>query len=514
MAAADVRPDRVTLWVWVLAFGLLWLDLLRQLSFTWATSEQYEYGWFVPLLAAGLLLRNWGTRPDPVPGRDPWALKIGMGVLVLALLPIRIVAEVNRTWPLMNWLTAVLTVVLTLYAIHRVGGWAWVRHFAFPIAFILTAVRWPFRIEHGLTQGLMHIVAAISVEILGLFNIPALQRGNLIEIGSGVVGVDEACSGIRSFQTTLMIGLFLGEHFRLLWSRRILLVLGGLLFAFALNVGRALFLTWQASAQGVEAIDKYHDGAGWSIVIGCFIGLWLMAGRLAKAPPIEPKASCPPVGGLRRAPAIGFAIWMVLIFLGNEVWYRSRDTSWKESTRWAFQAPQDAPGYGPVEVGDSILRQLKYDHGTAGAWRTLDGRAWTAFFFRWDPRTAGHSSLGRVHRPDRCLPGSGFRIVEDAGVEGFEADGVTIPFRRYTFGRDEAVLHVFFCLWEDGMDRQGGLGSKYGERFRLAIQGRRLIGQQTFQLILAGYPSLAEATESVRRELPGLVEVQRPDVVP
>jgi len=95
------------------------------------------------------------------------------------------------------------------------GPWSfvspWVRHFAFPVGFILVAVVWPWRIEKGLTQDLMQVVASLTVELLGWLDIPALQRGNLIELGTGTVGIDEACSGIRSFQATLMISLFLGE---------------------------------------------------------------------------------------------------------------------------------------------------------------------------------------------------------------------------------------------------------------------------------------------------------------
>lgn len=44
-------------------FSVLWLDLIRQLSYQWSNSEQYAYGWFVPLLALGLFLRKWSTRP-------------------------------------------------------------------------------------------------------------------------------------------------------------------------------------------------------------------------------------------------------------------------------------------------------------------------------------------------------------------------------------------------------------------------------------------------------------------
>jgi hypothetical protein len=53
------------------------------------------------------------------------------------------------------------------------------------------------------------------VEVLGWLGIPAMAHGNVIEVATGMVGIDEACSGIRSFQSSLMISLFFGEFYAL-----------------------------------------------------------------------------------------------------------------------------------------------------------------------------------------------------------------------------------------------------------------------------------------------------------
>jgi hypothetical protein len=46
------------------------------------------------------------------------------------------------------------------------------------------------------------------------------------------------------------------------------------------------------------------------------------------------------------------------------------------------------------------------------------------------------------------------------------------------------------------------------ERLRTVWVGRRLVGQQTLEIIITGSPSLAEAEALVRRRLPELI---RPD---
>jgi len=92
------------------------------------------------------------------------------------LLPIRVIHEINPDWPLCSWLLTLIVVALSLHAIFLAGGWPWVRHFAFPVCLILVAVQWPWRIEHALTQGLMRVVANLTVELLGWFDIPAFQH--------------------------------------------------------------------------------------------------------------------------------------------------------------------------------------------------------------------------------------------------------------------------------------------------------------------------------------------------
>ena len=63
-----------------------------------------------------------------------------------------------------------------------------------------------------------------------------------------MVGVDEACSGIRSFDATLMISLFLGELYRFGLLRRIGLVGFGVALAFGCNIVRTLILAWVSAS--------------------------------------------------------------------------------------------------------------------------------------------------------------------------------------------------------------------------------------------------------------------------
>ena len=43
----------------LLPIAYLWFRLINNVSVEWATNPQYSYGWVVPLLCVGLLLRRW-----------------------------------------------------------------------------------------------------------------------------------------------------------------------------------------------------------------------------------------------------------------------------------------------------------------------------------------------------------------------------------------------------------------------------------------------------------------------
>ena len=158
----------------------------------------------------------------------------------------------------------------------------WLRHFAFPVAFIFVAVPWPTAVEVPIIQGLMRIVAHVAAETAMLLGIPAQVEGNLIRVSTGLVGVNEACSGIRSLQTSLMIGLLFGELKRLSISRRVALVAGAITIALLANFFRAVFLVMVAATENLSEVTRWHDVAGYTIIALVFVGTMGLAYLLGR----------------------------------------------------------------------------------------------------------------------------------------------------------------------------------------------------------------------------------------
>lgn len=499
---------------WPLAlFAVLWFDLVRQLGYTWENREQYSYGWFVPLFALYLGWRRWTDRPTAPAPLPSSPLTLLVSAAALALIPLRVIYEINPDWPLVSWIYTISVTGLTLYAIWLAGGGSWVRHFAFPVLFILVAVEWPYRVEKRLTQDLMQVIASLTVECLGFLGVPALQRGNLIEVSTGVVGVDEACSGIRSFQSCLMASLMMGELYRFMWRGRVLMLGIGLTLAFGFNLLRTLFLSWQASQHGMTAVDRWHDSAGMTILVACLAVLWGVASYLRSravwtscTTDVSPPKEGPFPNSARRF--LAFMGCVILVALATtEAWYRAHAIQDEGSFSWTVAFPTNNAGFAVVELPPRTKQLINADIMSAGQWQGTEGAGWSAYFFRWSPASIASVLRARIHRPDRCLPAAGFRQVADEGIRHFEAAGLQLPFRRYTYEDDHTRIHVFFCQWEDGHKTQSGLETSHQVgRLQSVLNGRRKLGQQTLEFILTGCTSQQQADALVAREIDSLIQ--------
>src|SRR5207253_5735813 len=190
----------------------------------------------------------------------------------------------------------------------------------------------------------MRAVAAVAAETVTLFGIPTQLEGNLIRVSSGLVGINEACSGVRSLQTALMIGLLFGELKRLsIWSR-IVLIGGAIVIALLANFLRAVFLVWIAAAKGILEVSQWHNIAGYTIVALVFVGTVIFAMLLTRKTQTAPQSIRNPQSAIRNSTFIlptsclVFALcWIVAVELSAYFWYRAHERNLVATTRWDVQ---------------------------------------------------------------------------------------------------------------------------------------------------------------------------------
>ena len=249
-------------------------------------------------------------------------------------------------------------------------------------------------------------------------------------------------------------------------------------------------------------------------------------------------------------------VWLLLIEAGVEWWYRAHETNLVRTAQWTVQWPQSAPDFRDLRVDEGTRAILHYDDGRGATWRGGlgdDARPATAafndprsllYFFRWRP---GHNSalLANAHRPDICLPASGWHQTGDNGTHYYQvSSNLAVPFRHFVFshttqGRTQ-FAHAFYCVWEDRV-RPASLGNGSGgqaiadpggaqatrtvsgddsrgmegapsawsrtERMEAVWQGRRHLGQQVMEYLIM-YPrevSVTEAEEKFGHDVPRLI---------
>jgi len=479
MRPADHRRPAV---LPLVALAALWLPLLDLWRRAWAIAPDQAYGWAVPFLAFYLIKERarWGPAPQPASGPErssAWVALASALLLYAASLP---VLEANALWPTAQWAGALGAGAATLAALTLAGGRRWAGHYAFPVGFVFTALTWPTPVKVWIVNHLVTANARLAAELVSALGHPAIVSGNVIAVGAGMIGVDEACSGLRSLQAVGMVALFFGEHFRLNGPRRVTLLGASFAAAWATNLARTAALTQLAAAQGLAASERWHDRAGMIELVIALGAVVLLARRAARGPAAAPTA-LPPGGALCTRPlraAAGAALLVALLAEGaTQAWYRYHENRGSGAHRyWALRDP--GAGWTPVAVPARAIAILQ--SSSAGGLTSRDpisgAQAWV-FVVTWE----GGSAQGENpewHDPTICLPAAGAARVADWGATPVTVDGVTLPFTGYAFNAAGRPLAVFFCHWDGelaGARAEGDLDPQdlRARRWRRVEEGRR-----------------------------------------
>lgn len=494
----------------VFALAACWLLFFNELRDEWQINPQYNYGFVVPLLGAALFWRRWHDHPVPAPARAHLLPAIVVGLLLLEL-PFAMVFEANPEWRLLYWTNGLQVLILTFCLLYFFGGKPWLRHFSPALLFVLVAIPWPMELEQWTIQGLMQFVAGLTVDVADFLDIPAVQHGNLVQVANGVVGIDEACSGIRSLQSALMISLFLGELYRFSRLRRTLLVGASLVFVLLANLTRTTFLVWAAASHGLRQMEAWHDAAGniiMLIVVPALIGLAYLIQPKAQAPP-PPAGKLTPLRSLPWWVGLSVLGWLLTVQITTEVWYRYHETGLVPNVQWSVAWPTNDADFTKTSIPKNSLAILRCSDSESAAWQDGDGNQWSAFVLRWDPGR-NSTQLAKGHRPDICFPAAGAQLSEDFGWLSANANGVQMTFRHQSFLSGPHLLHVFYCLWSDRISPVDPVdptdNNAQTSRIRAVLEGKRNLGQEVFEVVLSSPDAGVDPVALFQQQLQLLVK--------
>ncbi len=458
-------------WIVVVSGALFTATLCFQMWPEWLHNPDLSHGLFAPVLFLLLLHESrrrgpWRWLPDTLCLRVLRAVVLvaGLGLVCIAGL---YAAAVEWTHPLVSLSLSLALSALLLAALLWLST-SRVRVLPFNWTSLVAVGLWPLcaPIPPGtysrITLQLQFWVTDIVLNALHLLGVAASTSGNIILLAHTSVGVEEACSGVRSLLSCIVAAVFFSATLvSRPWARVLLIALAPPL-AFGMNIFRSLGLTLLANA-GVDIGGTWHDLTGFAVlgVTAAILGglaLWLETpdADTATVIPDTPDLVAPP-----RPWGVLSAYALVTVLVGFFV-FNTHGPSRESGAPPDLQAmlPISPAGWDLVRTDDlyqfsSVLETEHLIQRTYLRRRdTIPGSEplqITVYMAYWSPGQVP-VSLVAAHTPEACWPGGGWTTQPVAPVETpFSADGQTLPPPEYrAFTNAEYLQHVWYWHLYDG----------------------------------------------------------------
>ena len=450
--AAGDRSHTTYMGMWIMLL-VLWTRLFWELRLEWEIDPQYAHGWFIPVLGGMLFFGRWQDRPKAESSAHRGIIFAVSLLLLLPLLPLKFLGVVYPEARPFHWLHVLIAITITLIAILNVGGRPWLRHFLYPVLFLLLAVPWAREFQNHVTGALMRWVACVSVELMLLAGIPATQEGNSIELMNQVVGVDEACSGIRSLQGSIMVGLFLGEFYRLPRRPRVFLLVVAVGISLLLNVVRAVTLTWVCASRGESAFERFHDPAGLAILGVVFVISVALAAFLSRrfgvilGGPTEPYGLANPLSPRMSRLCVAGVVWLLLVEVSSAVYFHN--SAPKSTNGWRLDVSRISGAITEEKISPTARQFLRFNAGKATAIDLPDGNFLRIIDLQWEGGEISASGA-RTHSPLICLPSIGYELERNLPTVSMRIGPWECAFKSAIFQTKGRTAYVYHGLWEAG----------------------------------------------------------------
>ena len=274
-------------WVKFTLYGLLLLGIYHS-AFTWLVThdwerEAYTYCWLIPPVVFFLI---WLKRDElaSIPSEASLAgfAPIGAGIVFFWIGEL---AGEFFTIYVSSWL-----ILVGLCWLHL--GRQKLKTIRFALFFILTMFPVPNLINTRIMLQLRLISSKLGVAVIGLFGLPATREGNLIDLGFTQLQVVDACSGLHSLISLVVLSLLIVHFFKDHIWKRIVLLFSSVPLAIVTNSFRIALtaVLYKYFGAGV-AEGFFHNFSGVLIFAICIPILLIEMKILEKLPPVQSKAT-------------------------------------------------------------------------------------------------------------------------------------------------------------------------------------------------------------------------------
>ncbi len=476
----------------ILALGVilaLWFWLIWACAGYWRHFVQYSYGWFVPLLFFIFVHNRFATfRTDSEPSHP----KATRNIFLILLLAVPLLEYIRLADPVSRapvWVIYFFVAALTGAATYLTGGRSALLKAIFPLFFFATALPWFSAWESRATVALMKLVVAATAELLHWCNFLAEPQGALIKLSVGMVGVEEACSGIQSLQAGIMYALAMGELFALNFTRRIGLLFFTIAAAFLSNLLRVFVLCYQANVRGIAVVDELHNTIGTILALSLPLFVILGAKRLSK--PVVKTATVPnkkwALGFLVPAPAFSLLVALAgILFWHGWIRYLDHSSIIQKKPYFALNAANG--NLNKIPVPKLIWEALTPTDGTYFTFGRKLGTG-SGYHFFWEPHWDNFNVLW--HHPETCMVGAGWVLAKDPTFVSVKLDGIDTDWTIYVFKNGDDRLLQIWGAWRNGVSVSGNRRDIKSASKGWPAQGLFSSARSATEVVSCGFPFLA-----------------------
>ena len=246
--------------------ALLYWPVIVNLTRAWAIKPQSSHGYFILPIVIWLC---W-IRKDRFAGLQIRGSHLGLFLLATGLF-LYILATLACTDTIAN-----ISMMLSIAGVGLATlGPAVFRAYLFPYVFLIFMFPVPDAMYVSLTNPLKLFASDVSADLLQSVGVTTYQDGNILQFSNFTMEVVEACSGMRSLITYLMLGTLLSSFLKGYFWNKCLLVFSTIPIAFFNNIlritGTGILAHWygQKVAHGF-----FHGFTGLTtFVLGFFVML-------------------------------------------------------------------------------------------------------------------------------------------------------------------------------------------------------------------------------------------------
>jgi exosortase D (VPLPA-CTERM-specific) len=403
--------------VLALAFAALifiYWNGMAELLRAWGTSEEYSYGYFIPIISIFLIWQN-KHHLELVPFEGAW---FGVGIVLLGVTAY-LLGTLSTIYMVVHY-----SLILTLFGITlSYAGLRPIRYLWVPLVYLVFMIPFPQFLYVQLSLVLQLLSSEIGVAVIRWFGISVFLEGNVIDLGTYKLQVVDACSGLRYLFPLMSFGFLMAYLFNGPFWQRAVLFLSTIPITVLMNSFRIGVIGVLVEYFGIEMAEGFlHDFEGWVIFMACTAILlaeawlfWRFSTQRASFwesfnldIPQRTPANTPRRIRAIPAPMIASIFVLAITVIATEE-IVSRPVQELERTSFAVFPDRVGSWDGrPDSLEASVLEELDLDDYFIGDFFAQGDRRVNFYVAYYGSQEAGAAA----HSPRSCIPGGGWKITD------------------------------------------------------------------------------------------------------